>query len=1171
MDFLSLNVCGIRDGNKRLSLLQWLSHFSLDFVCLQETHALSAAESFSWFSPYGFLAVSAPGSAHSCGLVILYRPRFFLSRSWVELGGRFVMAEFMFRDFVFRVVCIYAPNRNPERDSFLLSCADLIDPSVPTVVCGDFNAVFDRAKDRRGNPAGSVYRDSSVALRSLFSEACVFDVWRHLHPDTVAFSWMRGDGLLASRIDLFGCPISWTPGVRGCDFFPCPYSDHCALFFKVSPPLPMVRGPGRWKLNLSILHEPDFVSLVESFWASWKLRKRSFPSLLLWWDRGKEHIKRLAISFCSRRKRSSRLSLSLLRNLASHLKAKIDLGSVSLIDIYENVLSRIADFDRLDAEGARVRARVRWAEEGEMSSRYFLRLERKHGAEQWISSMRCPDGSFVSDIDGICKSWVAFFSSLFSAEDVDLRVQDELLLNMSARLPLSAQSSCEGPVTLDEASKALAGAATGKSPGSDGLPAEFFSAFWHILGEDLVEVFNDSFASGRLSPSQRRALITLIFKKGDRLDHKNWRPISLLNTDYKILARVLAGRLLDVLQLVIHRDQTCGIRGRFIGENVILLNSIFQYSSDAAIPGAMLSLDQEKAFDRVDWSFLFRVLSHLGFGPSFVAWVRLLYSGISSVISINGYSSSAFYPSRGVRQGCPLSPLLYVISIEVLAASLRANSLLSALQLPGVSRPLPVVSLYADDTTVLAFSDRAIREVFRVYSLFESGTGSKLNLEKCEGLWLGPWRFRIDAPVSIHWSSDRLKVLGVFIGYGDMGAANWRPRLDAFCRCVDSWRSRALSFSGKSVVLNSLALSRIWYVGSLVPLPDSFRLELTTKIFDFFWSGKRDLVARKVLYHSKTQGGFSVVSVDFKIHSLLVQWFRRFLVNPGAWVSLLTFWCFDRFGVPPMVVLAQSSSFDFSLLPDFFANCFRAWVILGGSVSGDDLFIGSTAVGGPFNLSSFPTKSCYRLLLSLNPVRPHCVGKFLPVFGPWEWSSTWSSLFFLPLDRQVIDLNWKLAHGVLYTAERLVSFGYLFQPSCFCGYQLESSDHLFFSCPLAQSGLAWVQSLLFQVCPSGPSLELRHVFFGFSSFELHTVPRVFAYLVNVCCFLVWVQRNDFRFRSRPPSAVRLIALMKARLSFYLPLFSKRFISSRRRSYFLRQWAAGGLFGSFQGSDFVFSL
>ena len=206
-----------------------------------------------------------------------------------------------------------------------------------------------------------------------------------------------------------------------------------------------------------------------------------------------------------------------------------------------------------------------------MSSRYFLRLEKKQEANQRIAAMRGADGVVVSDIDGICCSWVTFFSALFSAEMVDRKIQASLLKNLSARLPHAASFSSEGPVTSEEARKALEDAATGKSPGSDGLPAEFFSTFWHVLGEDLVEVLNASLMTGHFPPSQRRALITVLFKKGARLDQKNWHPISLLNSDYKILARVLAGRMLGVLQHVIHPDQSCGVRGRYIGEIITRL------------------------------------------------------------------------------------------------------------------------------------------------------------------------------------------------------------------------------------------------------------------------------------------------------------------------------------------------------------------------------------------------------------------------------------------------------------------------------------------------------------------------------------------------------------------------------------------------------------------------
>ena len=353
---------------------------------------------------------------------------------------------------------------------------------------------------------------------------------------------------------------------------------------------------------------------------------------------------------------------------------------------------------------------------------------------------------------------------LFSACDVDGNMQAELLSNVSAFLSAYQASDCEGYLTVNEVLAALNGMARGKSPGSDGLPMEFYVTFWDILGSDLVEVLNASLDHGSLSSSQRIALISLIYKKGDRLLHKNWRPISLLNVDYKLSARTLAACLLKVLQDVIHPDQTCGVPGRYIGENVALLRDVVHYVNENNLPAAVLALDQEKAFDRVDWGFLLATLDHMGFGPSFVSWVKLLYSNIRSTVLINGYTSNPFWPSCGVHQGCPLSPLLYVISIEVLAANLRSHPSIVGLRLPGIPDPLPVLSLYADDTSVISISDGASQAVFSTYEKFEKGTGSKLNLSKCEGLWLGAWRNRSDSPVSITWSSDKIKVVGSTLG-----------------------------------------------------------------------------------------------------------------------------------------------------------------------------------------------------------------------------------------------------------------------------------------------------------------------------------------------------------------------------------------------------------------------
>ena len=155
--------------------------------------------------------------------------------------------------------------------------------------------------------------------------------------------------------------------------------------------------------------------------------------------------------------------------------------------------------------------------------------------------------------------------------------------------------------------------------------------------------------------------------------------------------------------------------------------------------------------------------------------------------------------------------------------------------------PLPVISQYADDTSLVVTSDDSITATFDTYSLFEKGSGAKLNQSKSKGLWLGSWVGRTNPPVVLDWSPSKLKILGVYLGRGDLEEANWRPRIDAVENVLLSWRQRSLSSQGRSLVINVLALARIWYVASLIHMPLWVLKELNSLVFNFFWRGKRSL------------------------------------------------------------------------------------------------------------------------------------------------------------------------------------------------------------------------------------------------------------------------------------------------------------------------------------------
>lgn len=177
------------------------------------------------------------------------------------------------------------------------------------------------------------------------------------------------------------------------------------------------------------------------------------------------------------------------------------------------------------------------------------------------------------------------------------------------------------------------------------------------------------------------------------------------------------------------------------------------------------------------------------------------------------------------------------------------------------------------------------------------------------------------------------------------------------------------------------------------------------------------------------------------------------------------------------------------------------------------------------------------------------------------WTSATPSIRFT----LTFSLNWKLAHGVLYTAQRLASFRLPVPLPCFCGAPVESLDHFFFYCPLAYSVLSWLQSLMFSFSFMCPALLLHHFRFGFSSDELCATPRVLVYLLNLFKFFIWQFRNDFRFRNVPPGAVDVITKVKSRLKCHVPVLFKRFQSSRCPRYFHRRWGARCVVASVNGS------
>ncbi|CAM2119839.1 unnamed protein product [Caretta caretta] len=365
-------------------------------------------------------------------------------------------------------------------------------------------------------------------------------------------------------------------------------------------------------------------------------------------------------------------------------------------------------------------------------SRFFYALEKTRGAKKHVTCLLAEDGTPLTDPEEMCGRARDFYTSLFSPDPTDPDAC-EVLWEELPTVSVGDRDRLELPLTLAEFSEALRRMPTNKTPGMDRLTVEFYRAFWDILGPDLVTVWAESLQSGVLPLSCRRAVLALLPKKGDRRDLRNWRPVSLLSTDYKIVAKAISLRLGSVMADVVHPDQTYTVPGRSIFNNLFLVRDLLQLGRRDGLSFALLSLDQEKAFDRVDHGYLLSTLQAFGFGPQFVSFLRVLYASAECLVRLNWTLTEPVSFGRGVRQGCPLSGQLYALAIEPFLCLLRRRMTGTDYKIVAKAISLRLGSVLADvihpDQTYTS-PDRSIFDnLFLVRDLLELGRRDGLSLD----------------------------------------------------------------------------------------------------------------------------------------------------------------------------------------------------------------------------------------------------------------------------------------------------------------------------------------------------------------------------------------------------------------------------------------------------------
>ena len=589
---------------------------------------------------------------------------------------------------------------------------------------------------------------------------------------------------------------------------------------------------------------------------------------------------------------------------------------------YDVLKKELQELYEAKGEAAKFRAKCAWLEKGERPTKYFFNLEKRNYNKKVIFELEDEANNIITSDKDILLQIENYYSNLYSS---NICVTEEKLSQFSENLNLPRLSNedsdnLEGLLTYEECKATLASFKNDKSPGEDGFSAEFYSTFFDLIGEDLVNCLNAGYEKGKLTISQRRGIITLIPKPDSDLNHlHNWRPITLLNIDYKIASKAIARRMDSILQGLIHPDQTGFVKGRYIGENIRLISDIMEQTRRDDTPGIFLSLDFHKAFDSLDWSCIQHSLKLYNFGDSLRRWVSVFYTEIESAVVNNGFATNWIKPSTGVRQGCPLSPYLFILTAELMSNKIRQSS-----EVKGVSLFNSEIKLsqFADDTNLFCADLASVERGLDIIASFGDISGLKLNIKKTKAMWLGKLVNRSDKPLGLKWIKDPVKILGIFFSYDSSGnnLHNFDLKIQKLQTNLDIWCSRDLTIFGRVLIIKAMGVSSLIHSASNIDVPKEIIGKVQSRLFKFLWKNKRDKIKRTSLYQDYKDGGLRMIDIETMVKALRLAWIPRLLkIGSLNWKTVPDYY-FKKYGGLGFLLKCNYRVEDFKDIPRFYRD-----------------------------------------------------------------------------------------------------------------------------------------------------------------------------------------------------------------------------------------------------------
>ena len=876
------NVNGLLDRIKRGAVLSCLKRMGPEVAMLQKTHLMGTKCEF--LGRFGFNRVYHAGFARgSRGVAIILKKSF----PFAVLGsrsdplGRFVAVWGKIDGEAYNFVSVYMPPHLHAQTLRDLGEIILDLPPGVLVMGGDCNAMLNRELDfSRG--ASDRIQSADTRFKAWMQSMGLCDLWRTWNPHTRQYTHTSAAHHTQSRIDYFLMPATDIGKTTGSQILQSEYHSPVLMSLgKVD-----ARRRSMWRFNAWYCRDVVLMNKLKIEIAQYFLaNEHSVISPGTLWAAGKATVRGVAKALVRQQERDKLHHITTLEERI--LRAEIRIGSGETGAVERQLALDRSTLTQTLLEEAKTHWRAstqRVYASGDKNGKLLYWLAAGNKTSQIVPSVVDGQGILQSRSSEIVTSFAAYYKKLYAP---GARSNAELERPLLGDIPLprlarAAANSLEAPFTLEEVERAIGDINIGKTPGPDGFPAEYFRSFRDLLGPHLLNFFVEAVERMRFPAEVNLATIVVLLKQGHPPEQcASYRPISLINTELKIYAKLLATRLMTVLPTLIHSDQCGFMPARGTRHCIRRLHSAM--AQIETLPGsrALVLLDFEKAFDTVDWNYLDFLLERLGFGPFFRRSVRALYQGSSAQVRVNGHLSEPFLINRGTRQGCPLSPLLFALAIEPLARSIRIDAQIWGWEIPGGGEDR--IALYADDILLyLSEVKQSGPRVLKILSLFQDAAGLRVNRSKSV---LVPLRGdREDEGWAHGFSIQRLsfKYLGITVSVipGLAWSRNISPLIKHTKDDLRAWAGLPLNVLGRIALLKMMVLPRFLYILQNFPwrIPAQW-FHTTNSLFrTFIWGKGPARIAFAKCCQSTYDGGMAMINIR------LYYWAAHLIVI-NDWIS----------------------------------------------------------------------------------------------------------------------------------------------------------------------------------------------------------------------------------------------------------------------------------------------